>query len=256
MLILGIETSCDETATAIIKIKNNRINILADVVSSQIKKHKKFGGVVPQLAAGLHQKNIVKALDKAFKKAKIRLSEIDLIAVTAGPGLIPALLVGVSAAKALAWKWQKPILGINHMEGHALSALISGKNFQFSIFNFQLPWLILLVSGGHTELVLMRKWLNYRIIGETRDDAAGEAFDKVGKMLGLGYPAGAKIERLAKKGNAFAFNFPSPMIKSNDFDFSFSGLKTAVLNAIKLLKQKIIPRPESRCRGFVSKSGN
>lgn len=246
MLILGIETSCDETAAAIIEAKNSRISILSDVVSSQVAKHKKFGGVVPQMAAGLHQKNIVKVLDQAFKKSKIRPSKIDLIAVTAGPGLIPALLVGVSAAKTLAWKWQKPIVGVNHMEGHVLSALISGKNFsaiggsasggQFSAFN--LPALALLVSGGHTELVLIKKWLNYKIIGETRDDAAGEAFDKVGKMLGLGYPAGAKIEQLAKEGDSREFNFPSPMLKSNDYDFSFSGLKTAVLNQLKTLDKK------------------
>ncbi|MBU4368310.1 tRNA (adenosine(37)-N6)-threonylcarbamoyltransferase complex transferase subunit TsaD [Patescibacteria group bacterium] len=237
MLILGIETSCDETAAAIIRTKNNRINILADVICSQIKEHKKFGGVVPQVAAGLHQKNIVKVLDKVFKKAKTRPPKIDLIAVTAGPGLIPALLVGVSAAKTLAWKWQKPIVGVNHMEGHIVAAMLPMSNVKCQMSKPKMPALALLVSGGHTQLVLMRKCLKYEIIGETRDDAAGEAFDKVGKMLGLGYPAGAKIEQLAKKGNVFAFNFPSPMIKSDNYDFSFSGLKTAVSNAIELLKQ-------------------
>ncbi len=245
MLILGIETSCDETAAAIIEAKNSRISILSDVVCSQIKKHKKFGGVVPQLAAGLHQKNIIKVLDNAFEKAKTWPSKIDLIAVTAGPGLIPALLVGVSAAKTLAWKWQKPIVGVNHMEGHIVAVLL--PNPKSKIQNpkiFEMPALALLVSGGHTQLVLMPACGGsagggkYKILGETRDDAAGEAFDKVGKMLGLGYPAGAKIEQLAKKGNPDAFNFPRPMMTSKNYDFSFSGLKTAVLNQLKTLDKK------------------
>lgn len=243
MHILGIETTFDETAAAILRIteqKNRRVKIavLANIISSQIKRHKKFGGVVPQLAAKLHRKNFIPVLEKALKTAKIKPEKIDLISVASGPGIIPALLAGVSAAKTLAWRLEKPLIGVNHMEGHVLSALISGNNFQFSISNFQFPALALLVSGGHTQLVLMEKWLKYKILGETRDDAAGEAFDKVGKMLGLGYPAGAKIEQLAKKGNSIALNFPRPMIASGDYDFSFSGLKTAVKNTIAPFRER------------------
>lgn len=252
MIILGIESTCDETGVAILKIvekegDRTNIKVLANIVSSQIKKHKKFGGVVPQLAAKLHQKNFIFVLEEALKTAKIKspkgLDKIDLISVAKGPGLIPALLVGVSAAKTLAWGLKKPLIGVSHMEGHVFSSLMSGKNFQFSIFNFQFPALALLVSGGHTQLVLIESWLKYKIIGETRDDAAGEAFDKVAKMLGLGYPGGAKIEELATKGNPKAFYFPRPMIKSADYDFSFSGLKTSVkytLDSLRL-KLKVLP---------------
>ncbi len=240
MLILGIETSFDETCAAILRIteqKNRRLKIavLANIISSQILKHKKFGGVVPQLAAKLHQKNFIPVLEKAIRVAKVKPQKIDLISVASGPGIIPALLVGVTIAKTLAWGLGKPLIGVNHMEGHVLSVFLDKK---YPISNIQYPILALLVSGGHTQMVLMEKWLKYKMLGETRDDAAGEAFDKVGKLFGLDYPAGAKIERLAKKGNPEAFNFPRPMIKSKNYDFSFSGLKTAVKNTIESLRKE------------------
>lgn len=248
MIILGIESTCDETGVAILKITQKEdgqatVKVLANVVSTQIKKHKKFGGVVPQLAAKLHQKNFISILEEALKFAKIKtskdLNKIDLISVAKGPGLIPALLVGVSAAKTLAWGLKKPLVGVNHMEGHILSSLLerSEKRKTKNEKLFQFRSLALLVSGGHTQLVLIESWLNYKILGETRDDAAGEAFDKVAKMLGLGYPGGAKIEELAKKGDPKAFDFPRPMAKSGDYDFSFSGLKTSVKNKIEDLKK-------------------
>ncbi len=246
MLILGIESTCDETGAAILQIIEEKkgaikVKILANTVSSQIAKHKKFGGVVPQLAAKLHQENMVPVLEKAFASAKTKREKIDAIAVASGPGLIPALLVGVSAAKTLAQGLGKPLVGVNHMEGHILSSLLE-RNEKRKTKNeklFEMPALTLLVSGGHTQLVLMKEWLKYEILGETRDDAVGEAFDKVAKMLGLGYPGGAKIEELALKGDPQAFNFPRPMAKSVDYDFSFSGLKTAVKNTILSLELKL-----------------
>jgi len=252
MIILGIESTCDETGVAILKIAENKdgktiVKVLANIISSQIKKHKAFGGVVPQLAAKLHQKNIISVLEEALKIANIKapegLDKIDLISVAKGPGLIPALLVGVSAAKTLAWGLKKPLVGVNHMEGHIMAVLLPMPNAKCQMPKPELPALALLVSGGHTQLVLIESWLKYKILGETRDDAAGEAFDKVAKMLGLGYPGGAKIEELAKKGNSKAFDFPRPMAKSADYDFSFSGLKTSVrytLDSIKL-KLKVLP---------------
>ncbi len=253
MLILGIESTCDETGAAILRIaeeKNGgiKIKILANITNSQISRHKEYGGVVPQLAAKLHQENMVPVLEKAFRAAKIKREKIDAIAVASGPGLIPALLVGVSAAKTLAYGLDRPLIGVNHMEGHIVSSLLETKLKVKSekLKVFEMPALALLVSGGHTQLVLMKQWLKYEIIGETRDDAVGEAFDKVAKMLGLGYPGGAKIEELALKGNPQAFNFPRPMKKSADYDFSFSGLKTAVKNTIDSLELKFKALPSVR----------
>lgn len=256
MLILGIESTCDETGAAILRITEEKkggikIKILANITNSQIIRHKEYGGVVPQLAAKLHQENMGPVLDQAFKAAKIKREKIDAIAVANGPGLIPALLVGVSAAKTLACGLGKPIVGVNHMEGHIVSSLLETKPNTNPPAGGQkpeinLPALSLLVSGGHTQLVLMKEWLSYEIIGETRDDAAGEAFDKVAKMLGLGYPGGAKIEELALTGNPCAFNFPRPMLKSSDYDFSFSGLKTAVKNTILSLELKFKALPAVR----------
>lgn len=255
MLILGIESTCDETGVAILKIIEKKdgqisIKVLANVISSQIKKHKKFGGVVPQLAAKLHQKNFIPVLEEALALAKIKLpkdfNKIDLISVAKGPGLIPALLAGVSAAKTLVWGLKKPLIGVNHMEGHIMAVLLPMTNDKCQMTKIEFPALTLLVSGGHTQLVLMREWLKYEILGETRDDAAGEAFDKVAKMLGLGYPGGAKIEELARKGNSKAFNFPRPMMKSADYDFSFSGLKTSVKYTLESLKLKLKVLPSIR----------
>lgn len=256
MIILGVESTCDETGVAVIEIneKGNgkkSIRVLSNIISSQINKHKKFGGVVPQLAAKLHQKNFIPVLEKALASAKIKaakgLKRIDIISVANGPGLIPALLAGVSAAKTLAWGLEKPLIGVNHMEGHLMAVMLpEKKNMESTMPDIKLPAIALLVSGGHTQLVLIDRWLKYKVLGETRDDAAGEAFDKVAKMLGLGYPGGAKIEELAKKGDPESFDFPRPMIKSADYDFSFSGLKTSVKNTIDSLKLKLKILPTAR----------
>ncbi len=250
MIILGIETSCDDTGVAIVEAPNKKgaFKILSNVVSSQIKTHAPYGGVVPNLAAREHLKNIEPCLRQAFQETNLKPSNIDLIAVTIGPGLIPSLLIGVNFAKALAYVWKKPIIGINHIEAHILASIF---NFQFPIFNkfsndsifkHLFPAIALVVSGGHTQLVLVKKIGNYKIIGETRDDAAGECFDKVAKLLKLGYPGGPAIAKEASKVNfqfsIFNFQLPRPMIKHKNYDFSFSGLKTAVLYLLKDIKQK------------------
>jgi N6-L-threonylcarbamoyladenine synthase len=238
MLILGIETSCDDTGISVVSATPTKVgvkfDILSNVVSSQIKTHAPFGGVVPNLAAREHLKNIEPCLKTALKEADKKMSEIDLIAVTNGPGLIPSLLIGVNFAKALAYRYKKPIVGINHIEAHIVAAL-GGNNSKF-------PAIALVVSGGHTQLVLVRKIGDYKIIGETRDDAAGECFDKVAKLLDLGYPGGPAISREAEKWKSeFSisnFKLPRPMIKHKNFDFSFSGLKTAVLYLVQENKEK------------------
>jgi len=238
MLILSLETSCDETACAIGKSEKNTFSLLANIVSSQVELHAQWGGVVPNLAAREHLKNILPIIEEALQQAHVSLSEIDLISVTNGPGLIPALLIGTSTAKTLAYLWQKPLLGINHLEGH-LSASFIDTHSPFSIpFPAQFPALGLLVSGGHTQLILLKKPLDYNIIGETVDDAVGEAFDKVAKILNLGYPGGPIISKLAAAGDSHAFDLPRPMIQQQNFNFSFSGLKTAVLYLTNDLKQQ------------------
>ena len=236
MKILGIETSCDETAIAVIEITaKNKITVLSNVVSSQMKLHAKYGGVVPSLAAREHVKNINHVFELALKTAGIRKfdKDIDLIAVTRGPGLGPALLVGITFAKTLAWLYKKPITGVSHLEGHIYSNYLSGEHMK-NIF----PALNLIVSGGHTELVLMSSPGRYKIIGETLDDAVGEAFDKVARLLELGYPGGPAISKVAEKGNPDKYPLPLPMAKSKDYNFSYSGLKTAVLYLLRDLKVK------------------
>lgn len=238
MKILAIETSCDDTAVAIIaapseaSAKEGPFNVLANVVSSQVAVHEKFGGVVPMLAAREHAKNIGPVLDSALKAAGITENEIDLLAVTYGPGLGPSLIVGINFAKALAEKWNKPLIGVDHMDGHVHSNWLGARTSTLepsAIF----PALNLIVSGGHTDLVLMHDHGDYKIIGETMDDAVGEAFDKVARLLGLGYPGGPKISKLALQGNPEAYALPRPMLHSKDFNFSYSGLKTAVLYLIR-----------------------
>ncbi|MBI2451172.1 MAG: tRNA (adenosine(37)-N6)-threonylcarbamoyltransferase complex transferase subunit TsaD [Parcubacteria group bacterium] len=248
MIILGIETSCDDTACAIIQasgqIKNPKFKILANVVSSQIKIHEKFGGIVPSLAARTHWKNIIPVMDQTFKKAKKKFQDINLISVTKGPGLPPSLVSGLNTGRLLSFIFKKPILGINHLEGHIWA------NFLYEVYEakprkhkeLKFPALVLIVSGGHTELILMKNHGQYKIIGQTRDDAAGEAFDKTARMLGLGFPGGPEIAKLAKIGDPTAFELPRPMIKSKNYDFSFSGLKTAVLYLLQNLKIKPMSR--------------
>ena len=234
--ILAVESSADETSPAVLAGNKERgaFRLLSNVIYSQIKIHQKTGGIVPEIAARSHITKILPVIRKALDQARAVLSDIDAIAVTAGPGLITSLMVGVDTAKALAYALRIPIIAVNHHEGHLLSAL-GGKNFQFSIFNFQksFPALGLVVSGGHTLLVLAEKIGRYKIIGQTLDDAAGECFDKVAKILGLPYPGGPEIARMAKKGNPHAIHFPRPMIDSKNYDFSFSGLKTAVLYFVR-----------------------
>lgn len=232
MIILGIETSCDDTAAAVIKAENDKISVLSNVVSSQIKLHAKWGGVVPNLASREHLKNILPVIEKSLLESKKTYQDIDLISVTNGPGLIPALLIGTTTAKTLSYIWKKPLTGIHHIEGHIYANLIGKK-----INSIKFPLLCLVVSGGHTQLVLMRKHLDYKIVGETLDDAAGEAFDKVARILGLGYPGGPiisqRVQNYKNPKNSFKVNLPRPMINSQDFNFSFSGLKTAVLYTVK-----------------------
>jgi N6-L-threonylcarbamoyladenine synthase len=228
MVILGIESSCDETAAAILQKRRGRgFDVLSNIISSQIDIHKKYGGVIPEVAAREHIANIIPVIKEALDQAGKKSSEIDLISVTKGPGLVSSLMVGLESAKSLAMAWKKPLVGTNHIEGHIYSAFIEPKN------RIQFPALILTVSGGHTNLVLMKGHHKYQIIGETRDDAAGEAFDKGAKMLNLGYPGGPAISKEAEKfaslGKESSIVLPRPMLGSNDFDFSFSGLKTALL---------------------------
>lgn len=232
MKLLAIETSCDETAAAVIESDGRSVSVRSSVVSSQAKLHAAWGGVVPNLAAREHVKNILPIIASALREAAATPQEIDCLAVTQGPGLIPALLIGVSAAKTLALAWQKPLLGVNHLEGHIYANLFTpGAELRF-------PLVALIVSGGHTQLILMRDHFRYEFLGETDDDAAGEAFDKVAKMLGLPYPGGPEISQRAdnyriKHPDMKAARFPRPMLSTDDYRFSFSGLKTAVLYSLK-----------------------
>ncbi len=223
MLVLGIESSCDETAAAIVR---DGTEILSSVISSQIELHKPFGGVVPELAARDHLEKIDPIVDEALKNANVSLEEIEAIAVTQGPGLIGSLLVGVCYAKALAWGLDIPFVGVNHIEGHVYSVAFENPPIEY-------PALALIVSGGHTNLFFVPEEGKYKVVSRTRDDAAGEAFDKVAKMLGLEYPGGPVIDRLAKTGDAEKIKFPIAKISDGRPDFSFSGLKTAVMRHLR-----------------------
>ncbi|HEY3028190.1 MAG TPA: tRNA (adenosine(37)-N6)-threonylcarbamoyltransferase complex transferase subunit TsaD [Pyrinomonadaceae bacterium] len=223
MLVLGIESSCDETAAAI--VRDGR-EIVSSVIASQVETHKRFGGVVPELASREHLDKIVPIVEEAFTRAQLAKPQIDGIAVTAGPGLVGSLLVGVSYAKAMAFALQKPIVGVNHIEGHIYSVAFDNPPVEY-------PALALIVSGGHTNLFVVPEPGKYKVVARTRDDAAGEAFDKVAKMLGLGYPGGPIIERLAREGNPRAVRFTLPRMGDGSADFSFSGLKTAVTKHVR-----------------------
>lgn len=300
--VLAIESSCDETAISIIKSSGSKMKLLCNDVSSQVKLHAKWGGVVPNLAAREHVKNITPLLDLSLKNAGITADKVDVIAVTQGPGLIPALMVGVNFAKTLSYLWEKPLIGIHHIEGHIYSNFVGISNDQFPISkqisiskskkiksnsdfiqdtkyqiqntaNIKFPILCLVVSGGHTQLVLMKDHLKYEIIGQTLDDAVGEAFDKVARILGIGYPGGPAVaqqaanfklkisnyksnlneqkdadyrllmtddlNKSAEASNTYGIKLPRPMMNKPGYNFSFSGLKTAVLYETKKLKEKL-----------------
>ena len=225
MIILGIETSCDDTAAAVLKDGNE---IISNIISSQADFHKKYGGIVPEIASRKHLENIGPVVKESILQAGITLNDIEAVAVTQGPGLIGSLLVGINFAKAFAYSRRIPLTGVNHLEGHLLAPHIEHA--------VPFPNITLVVSGGHTNLYLVESVGKYRLLGKTRDDAAGEAFDKVAKLLGLGYPGGPIINRLAKKGNPSAIKFPRPMLNDKSFDFSFSGLKTAVLYHVRQIE--------------------
>ena len=229
--ILAIESSCDETAAAV--VVNGR-DVRSNVISSQIDIHTLYGGVVPEIASRKHIERINQVIEQALEEAEITLDDLDAVAVTYGPGLVGALLVGVAEAKAIAYAKKLPLLGVHHIEGHISANYIENKELKP-------PFLCLVVSGGHTHLVNVSDYGVYEVIGATRDDAAGEAFDKAARAIGLGYPGGPKIEKAARLGNAQAIHFPRAKVGGSDYDFSFSGLKSAVLNYLNGCRMKNIP---------------
>jgi len=257
MIVLGIESSCDETGVALYNTapwesgQPASLGILGQGLHSQIAMHRDYGGVVPELASRDHIRRLLPLLDQSLTEAGLKLGDIEAIAYTQGPGLAGALLVGSAFAKSLAQGLKIPTIGVHHLEGHLLSPLLGSSAPQF-------PFVALLVSGGHTQLMLVKEIGQYQLLGETVDDAAGEAFDKTAKLLGLDYPGGAAISALAEKGQTGRFDLPRPMLHSGDFDFSFSGLKTAVLNQVKQFEAKHITNTEEvaqfhadLARGFV-----
>lgn len=226
VLILAVESSCDETAASV--VRNGR-EVLSNVISSQIALHTQFGGVVPEIASRKHIEKINQVIEQALSDAQVTLSDITAIGVTYGPGLVGALLVGVAEAKAIAYAAKKPLVGVHHIEGHVSANYIEHPDLEP-------PFVCLIVSGGHTHLVIVKDYGEFEIIGRTRDDAAGEAFDKVARAVGLGYPGGPKVDKTAKEGNPHAIEFPRAKVEGSPYDFSFSGLKSAVLNHINRAK--------------------
>ncbi len=227
MLILGIESSCDETAASV--VKDGR-TVLSNIINTQIELHKKFGGVVPEVASRRHIETIDAVIDEALSDAGVTFSDIDAIAVTYGPGLVGALLVGVSAAKALAFALKKPLIAVHHIKGHIMANFVAHKELEP-------PFVCLVASGGHSHIVSVEDYTHFEIMGRTRDDAAGEAFDKIARVLGLGYPGGPLIDRLAREGNPEAVQFPRVRMDKDSLDFSFSGVKTAVINYLHKIEQ-------------------
>lgn len=228
IITLAIETSCDETAASV--LRNGR-EVLSNIINSQIEQHKKFGGVVPEVASRKHIENINNVIDMALKGADVSFADLTHVGVTHGPGLIGALLVGLSAAKAISFALEIPLNGVNHIEGHIYANFIEHKHLEP-------PFISLIVSGGHTHLVYMEDYGVYEVLGRTRDDAAGEAFDKIARVLGLGYPGGPEIDKIAKTGNPDSIPFPKAYLEEGSHDFSFSGLKSAVLNYLNTQKMK------------------
>lgn len=229
-LILAIESSCDETAAAVV---HNGREVLSNVISSQIDLHKLYGGVVPEIASRKHIERVNQVIEEALEEAHVTLEDIDAIGVTYGPGLVGALLVGVAEAKAIAYATGKPLVGVHHIEGHVSANYIEHPDLEP-------PFMCLIVSGGHTHIVKVKEYGEYEIVGYTRDDAAGEAFDKVARAIGLGYPGGPKIDKLAKEGDKKAITFPKAHIDDSPYDFSFSGVKSAVLNYLNSCEMKNI----------------
>lgn len=228
IVILGIETSCDETSAAVLV---NGTDLRSHVISSQIVTHQRYGGVVPEIASREHSLHIQPVVQQAMDIAKVNFSDLSAIAVTYGPGLVGSLLVGVSGAKAMAYAAGIPFIGINHLEAHIYANFLHHQDLEF-------PFLALLVSGGHTHLIFFEAHGQYQVLGHTRDDAAGEALDKVARTLGLGYPGGPQIQKVAKDGNAQAFQFPRAMLEKDSLDFSFSGMKSAVLNTLNSARMR------------------
>ena len=226
--ILGVETSCDETSAAVVV---DGLNVSSNIISSQIDVHRKFGGVVPEVASRKHLEMINAVIQEALDEAKIGFEDLDAVAVTYGPGLVGALLVGVAAAKAMSFALNVPLVGVNHLEGHVYANFINNPGLNF-------PLLCLVVSGGHTDLVLINGYNDYNVVGRTRDDAAGEAFDKVARVLDLGYPGGPVIDKIARKADPTAIKLPRAYLEEGSLDFSFSGLKTAVVNYAHKAKQR------------------
>ena len=241
MLTLGIETSCDDTGVAVLKDERE---VLCEYLSSQIKDHSRFGGVIPEFAARKHLENLLPLVDAALRECHISGQDLDLIAVTRGPGLMGSLIVGVMTASALSQSWGVPIVGVNHLEGHMFAPLVDAEDLVP-------PFLSLIVSGGHTEIIRVDAFGKYELLGQTRDDAAGEAYDKAARILGLKYPGGPEIDRLAKKGNPHAFDFPIPLRNTDRVEFSFSGLKTALLWQAKKFEEAGESLPlEDLCASF------
>ena len=228
MRILAIESSCDETAAAVVR---DGTGVLSNVINTQIELHRLYGGVVPEIASRKHIENITAVVDRAVEDCGMRLDELDAIAVTYGPGLVGALLVGVSTAKGLAYALKKPLIPVHHIKGHICANYIENPDFKP-------PFVCLVASGGHSHIVLVKSYTEYEVLARTRDDAAGEAFDKVSRVLGLGYPGGPAIQKAAEKGNPKAVRFPRVNMGKSGFDFSFSGVKTAVLNYLHNAEQK------------------
>lgn len=241
MIVLAIETSCDETACAL--VKDGRI-ILSNIISSQAELFEKYGGVVPEIASRKHMEYMIPVVEQALSAADITINDIDAVAVTKGPGLVGALLAGISLAKGIALAAQKPLIGVNHLEGHIAANYLHNHDLEP-------PFLCLLVSGGHSHILKVNDFTDIDVLGRTRDDASGEAFDKVARAIGLGYPGGPKIDKAAMTGNPHKYSFPRTKFKDNPYDFSFSGLKTAVLNTINNIKQKgEEPDVENICASF------
>jgi len=244
MRILGIESSCDETSASVVEINRGSFNILSNVISSQVKTHAKTGGIVPEVAARLHVKNVLPVIENSLKNAKTKIDKIDAIAVCSGPGLVSSLMVGVETAKSLSLVYKKPLIKVNHIEGHVLA--VEGKEKKEGGIKY--PAVALVVSGGHTQIIHVKGPGSYKLIGQTRDDAAGECFDKAAKIMGLVYPGGPAIAEESKKAKKQESKneLPRPMINSGNFDMSFSGLKTAVLYDWRELEEKGLATPKKR----------